>query len=337
MLGRDTFERVLWDRPCPREPFTPSSSRACARSAPSEPSGVVFAPGFPPRRESASAGHGTEPGGFLRELSDRRLCQRRTTAVLPQPARLGDLGEEAPAGSTFISRTLFLVLLVALGILVALSLLAFALPLPLVRAPSGRPPLACLLRRDRPWLPDARGSPDPALRPVPRLPHVRAVGGAVRVAPDHRRRGLAVGPPARRAAGSGAPPGRRAPCSSWRCTKPPAAAASAIELPFAARMPRERDPGAARAPARGRDAGRAARLSALYPAGVPWAWGDQRSTSVLHRCSRCSWQSLGLHRRHARRRRLLRGCRSPRRARQIAGAAAAGDSIPEDRGHLPVS
>ena len=55
------------------------------------------------------------------------------------PVRLGDLGEEQPAGSTFISRTPFLVLLVALGILAALSALAFVLPLLLVRS-AERPP-----------------------------------------------------------------------------------------------------------------------------------------------------------------------------------------------------
>ena len=63
------------------------------------------------------------------------------------------------------------------------------------------------------------------------------------------------------------------------------------------------------------------RLSALHPAGVPWAWGINGVTSVLASVlAIVRGDQLGLHRGHAARRRLLRGGRGPRRARPLAGA-----------------
>ena len=143
MLGRDTLNAFFGTVLVGREPFTPEQLTRVRSLGPERTLGVVFAPGFPPRREWRALATAESPEAFCESYSIDVCAPTDDRPFFLNPVRLGDLGEDAPAGSTFISRTPFLVLLVALGILVALSLLAFVLPLLLVRS-AERPPAGSL-------------------------------------------------------------------------------------------------------------------------------------------------------------------------------------------------
>ena len=333
MLGRDTLNAFFGTVLVGREPFTRRAAHARrGRSAPSEPSGWCSLPAARPGASGERWPRHESPEAFCESYPIDVCAPTDDRPFFLNPVRLGDLGEEAPAGSTFISRTPFLVLLVALGILVALSLLAFVLPLLLVRS-AERPPAGSLaffaaiglgflmlevvlIQRFVLFL----GFPTYALSVVLFALLLFTGAGAWLSA---RLRG--------RAARAGAPPGRRDTPHRGAGAGPPAAAASADRA--AVRGPgggRGRDAGAARAAARHRDAGRAAAaLGASIRRACPGHGAINGVTSVLASVlARIRGNQLGLHRRHAARRRLLRRCRSPRRARQMAGAAAAGGAHP---------
>jgi hypothetical protein len=99
--------------------------------------------GVPSRREWRGLTAADSPEAFCESYPVNVCAPTDDKPFFLNPVRLGDLGEEAPAASTFISRTPFLVLLVALGILTALSALAFMLPLVLDRR-AERPPAGSL-------------------------------------------------------------------------------------------------------------------------------------------------------------------------------------------------
>jgi hypothetical protein len=143
MLGRDTLNAFFGTVLISRDPFTPAQLERVRTLAPERTLGVVFAPGSPPRREWRGLAAAQSPEAFCESYPIDVCAPTDDRPFFLNPVRLSDLGEEAPAGSTFISRTPFLVLLVALGILTALSALAFVLPLLLARR-AERPPAGSL-------------------------------------------------------------------------------------------------------------------------------------------------------------------------------------------------
>ena len=105
---------------------------------------MAFAPGGPYKREWAELARARDLDEFC---EGHRVDVCPTTDDRPfflNSTRLGDLFGAAPPGATALSRTPYFVLLAALGILAVLCLLAFVLPLRLVRGPA-RPPVASLL------------------------------------------------------------------------------------------------------------------------------------------------------------------------------------------------
>jgi hypothetical protein len=143
MLGRDTLNAFFGTVLVGREPFTPAQLARVRELARERTRGLVFAPGVPSRREWRGLTAADSPEAFCESYPVNVCAPTDDKPFFLNPVRLGDLGEEAPAASTFISRTPFLVLLVALGILTALSALAFMLPLVLDR-PAERPPAGSL-------------------------------------------------------------------------------------------------------------------------------------------------------------------------------------------------
>jgi hypothetical protein len=245
--------------------------------------GVAFAPGGPYKREWAE---------LARAESTDEFCENHRVDVCPttddrpfflNSTRLEDVFEEAPPGATALSRTPYFVLLAVLGILCFLCALAFVLPLRLARGP-GRPPVSSLLffaaiglgflaleialiQRFVLFL----GYPTYALSVVLFSLLLFTGGGALLSARfrDPRRaliRALCVALAAIAGAAFALEP----------------ALAALIDLPFAARI------GIAialLAPV-GVPLGMAmplglARMAALHPAGVSWAWGINGIASVL--------------------------------------------------------
>jgi hypothetical protein len=283
MLGRDTLNAFFGTVLVAREPFTAEQLARVAELAPERTRGVVFAPGSTPRREWRELAAAESPEAFCESYPVDVCAPTDDRPFFLNPVRLSDLGEEQPAGSTFISRTPFLVLLVALAILAALSALAFVLPLLLDRA-AARPPLGslaffaaigvgflvlevALIQRFVLFL----GFPTYALSVVLFALLLFTGAGAFLSArlPDPRR-GLASTLSAATllivVAAFGLQPLLRA----------------LIDLPFAARVavaivllaPAGLLLGTAMPLGLGR-------LSALHPTGVPWAWGINGVTSVL--------------------------------------------------------
>jgi hypothetical protein len=283
MLGRDTLNAFFGTVLVGHEPFTAEQLDRVAELAPERTRGVVFAPGAPPRREWRGLAAAESPEAFCESYPVDVCAPTDDRPFFLNPVRLSDLGEEQPAGSTFISRTPFLVLLVALGILAALSALAFVLPLVLNRA-AERPPLAslgffaaigvgflvlevALIQRFVLFL----GFPTYALSVVLfALLLFTGAGAFLSARLRDQRRGLVAALSAATllivVAAFALQPLLRA----------------LIELPFAVRVAVAI---VLLAPA-GLLLGTAMpvglrRLSALHPAGVPWAWGINGVTSVL--------------------------------------------------------
>jgi hypothetical protein len=267
------------------EPFTEAELRKVRRLARERGLGVVFAPGGPHRDEWAE---------LARSESAAAFCAAYRADVCPptddrpfffNQTRLSDVGQAAPVAEDYLpyARTPYVVLLVTLAILGLLCVLAFALPLTAVRGP-GRPSVNSLLffaaigvgfltleivliQRFVLFL----GFPTYALSVVLfSLLVFTGIGSLL----SERWRGS-----------------RRALLASLAiaCALIAASAAglqdllrSLIELPFAARIAVAV---ALLAPV-GLTLGMAMpiglrRLSGLYPAGVPWAWGINGITSVL--------------------------------------------------------
>jgi hypothetical protein len=106
--------------------------------------GVAFAPGGPYRREWQGLARATSLDDFC---SNYPLNVCPTTDDKPfflNSTRLRDIGKPLPAGSTFIARTPFVVLLIALAILLVLAGLAFVVPLVAMRG-RARPPVTSLV------------------------------------------------------------------------------------------------------------------------------------------------------------------------------------------------
>ena len=143
MLGRDTLAAFYGTVLVRLEPFTEAELARVRRLAAERTRGLVYAPGGPYRREWRGLAVAASPEAFCSGYPVDVCAPTDNQPFFLNPVRLGDLGEPLPPGSPFISRTPFVVLLVALGILAALSLVAFVLPLALDRG-SERPPASAL-------------------------------------------------------------------------------------------------------------------------------------------------------------------------------------------------
>jgi hypothetical protein len=124
------------------EPYTPAELREIRRLARERGAGVAFAPGGPYRKEWTLLAEAGSPTEFC---SDYRLDVCAPTDDKPfffNMIRLGDLGESTQEDA--LARTPFQILLLTLAILAALCALALLLPLGLVRD-RGRPPFSSLL------------------------------------------------------------------------------------------------------------------------------------------------------------------------------------------------
>ena len=177
------------------------------------------------------------------------------------------------------------ILLATLGILVVLSVVGLLAPLRLVRS-GDRPKVAepPLLRRDRARVPPPRDRVDPAVRAVPRVPDLRAVGRVVRAARVH---GCRVGDLSARALPAGRAPLRLLAVivvlvvSDRVCCSPVLEAL--IDLPFAARVASPSRSSARSVRRDGHaDADRPRRAGRLHhSSGVPFAWGVNGVASVV--------------------------------------------------------
>jgi len=143
MLGRDTLRAFFGTVLVRLEPFTPAELARVRRLAAERTRGIVFAPGGPYRREWRRLAAASSPERFCEDYPVDVCAPTDNQPFFLNPVRLGDLGEPLPPNSPFISRTPFLVLLVALGILAALCTVAFVLPLALDRR-ADRPPAGAL-------------------------------------------------------------------------------------------------------------------------------------------------------------------------------------------------
>ena len=124
-------------------PFTPSQLSRIKRLASERGSRVAFAPGGPYRLEWKQLARAPSLEAFC---SGYRVDVCPTTDDKPfflNFERVGQIGQATPPGYLFTVKP-FTVLLVALGILLALCVLAFVLPLGLI-ARSDRPPLGSLV------------------------------------------------------------------------------------------------------------------------------------------------------------------------------------------------
>ena len=143
MLGRDTLAAFFGTVLVRLEPFTESELARIQTLAAERTRGVVFAPDGPYRREWRALAAAASPERFCADYPVDVCAPTDNRPFFLNPVRLGDLGEPLPPNSPFISRTPFLVLLVALGILAALCTVAFLLPLALDRR-TDRPPASAL-------------------------------------------------------------------------------------------------------------------------------------------------------------------------------------------------
>jgi len=144
LLGRDTLAADFATVIVRKRPFSDAELAQIKAQAPERTRGVAFAAGGPYQREWQGLARATDLDDFCTSYA-LNVCP--TTDDKPfflNSTRLRDIGDPLPAGSTFIARTPFVVLLVALGILLVLAALAFALPLVAVRD-RPRPPLGSLV------------------------------------------------------------------------------------------------------------------------------------------------------------------------------------------------
>jgi hypothetical protein len=131
-------------------PFTPGELELVRRLAPvrdhadaADDAGVMYAPGGPYRREWVGLAQAGDLDAWCASYRSNVCAPTDDKPFFLNPTRLGDIFESAPPGATFLSRTPFFILLAVLGILLVLSVVAFALPLFLVRR-AGRPPESSL-------------------------------------------------------------------------------------------------------------------------------------------------------------------------------------------------
>ena len=138
MLGRDTLASFYGTVLVRLEPFTVAEVVRVRRLAAQRTRGLVYAPDGPYRREWRGLAAASSPDDFCERYPLDVCAPTDNRPFFLNPVRLGDLGEPLPASSPFISRTPFVVLLVALGILLALCAVAFVVPLVLDRRPACR-------------------------------------------------------------------------------------------------------------------------------------------------------------------------------------------------------
>jgi hypothetical protein len=143
MLGRDTLGAFFGTVLVRLEPFTQAELTRIRRLARERTRGIVFAPGGPYRREWRGLAAASSPEDFCADYPVNVCAPTDDRPFFLNPVRLGDLGEPLPPNSPFISRTPFVVLVVALAILMALCTVAFVLPLVLDRS-TDRPPAGAL-------------------------------------------------------------------------------------------------------------------------------------------------------------------------------------------------
>jgi len=143
MLGRDTLASFYGTVLVRLEPFTAAEVARVRRLAAERTRGLVYAPGGPYRREWRGLAEASSPEDFCKSYPLDVCAPTDDRPFFLNPVRLSDLGAPLPPNSPFISRTPFVVLLAALGILAALCTVAFLLPLLLDRR-AERPPLGAL-------------------------------------------------------------------------------------------------------------------------------------------------------------------------------------------------
>ena len=131
------------------EPFSEEELALIRRLAPmrdhasGEDTGVMYMPGGPFRREWAGLAQATDLDAWCSSYRSNVCAPTDDKPFFLNPTRLGDVFESAPPGATFLSRTPFFILLAVLGILLVLSVFAFALPLAMTRG-RPRPPVGAL-------------------------------------------------------------------------------------------------------------------------------------------------------------------------------------------------
>jgi hypothetical protein len=129
-------------------PYTPSElaliRRLAAERSGGPPGGVVYAPGGPNRLEWRGLAAASSPTAFCADYRANVCPSTDDKPFFLNPTRLGDVFKAAPPGATYLSRAPFFVLLSVLGIVLILSVAAFAVPLRLVRN-TDRPPVSSLL------------------------------------------------------------------------------------------------------------------------------------------------------------------------------------------------
>jgi hypothetical protein len=128
------------------EPYTEAELREVRRLARERGLGVVFAPGGPYRDEWAALARADSPAAFCAAYRANVCPPTDDRPFFFNQTRLTDLGQSAAGHDDYLpyAQTPYVVLLVTLGILAALCLLAFALPLAAVRG-AGRPSVSSLM------------------------------------------------------------------------------------------------------------------------------------------------------------------------------------------------
>ena len=140
LLGRDVFGELFGTVLSRPRPWTPAELARVRAAAARERVDVAYAPGGPYRLEWARLARAPSAGSFC---SSYRLNVCAPTDDRPfffNMRRLGDVGRSQPPGYIYSIDPL-LVLLLTLAVLAALSLLAFVLPIVLMRG-GRRPPVA---------------------------------------------------------------------------------------------------------------------------------------------------------------------------------------------------
>jgi hypothetical protein len=143
LLGKDTLQADFATVLIRKRPFTDAELAQVRTQARERSRGIAFAPGGPYAREWQELARTDDLDEFC---SGYRLNVCPTTDDKPfflNSTRVRDLADPLPEGSTFIARTPFVVLLIALGVLLVLAVVAFVLPLVAVRD-RPRPPMGSL-------------------------------------------------------------------------------------------------------------------------------------------------------------------------------------------------
>jgi hypothetical protein len=144
LLGRDNLSNGAFGTILTRlTPWTTAELARIRALAGERTDGVAFAPGGPYRLEWADLARASSLDSFCADYKVDICPPTDDKPFFLNFERLRDVGQATPAGYLFTVKP-FSILLIALGILVALSLVAFVLPLLLVAGES-RPPVGSLV------------------------------------------------------------------------------------------------------------------------------------------------------------------------------------------------